>query len=417
VQVKTGDKKATPAVKMHTQAIMHEMMTPTDDQPKSSFPVTTPLQQSSNEHAADGPRTGIDRPQAEGLAVSTRALSPPPGQETPTSASKAFAGMFKVPPPTDSRKPNKLQKKLKSSSRNPSAQSSTNDLNGASAGMVSDENSQSYFPSGNTATAPVDIPQRQPNPALAQSDGSPLESPPPIGGLHPGMSPSASYRSYSDMEQLDHPDNFALQGDAAEGPVGDAEKRRKKWFSRKNESASQTDRSFGANDPAGRSRSSVLSGGDARKSATLERNKLSSEGGFASTAVTSDSEREGKKNPINWLKTKLQERADKRDEKRLTSPARAEQSASVNSLTGVSQSAASQSQVPAERGVSQSRIGRSMDIMRGKSMDAPRSLATGPSPHRQSQDAPQPVLAAPQPPLSNQAAAQGQVTAPVPISE
>jgi GTPase-activating protein SAC7 len=426
VQAKTGDKKATPVVKMHTQGIMHEMMTPTDDEPNMSFPVSTPLQQSSNEHTADGPRIGINRPQAEGLAVSTRALSPPPGQETPTSASKAFVGMFKSPPLTDSRKPNKLQKKPKSSSRNPSAQSSTNDLNGASAVMVSDENAQSYFPTANIATAPVDIPQRETKTVLAQSDGSPLESPPPIGGLHPGMSPSASYRSYSDMEQLDNPDSFALQGDAAEGSAGDAEKRRKKWFSRKNESsATQTDRSFGTNDPAGRSRSSILSGGDARKSATLERSKLSSEGGFASTAVTSDSEREGKKNPINWIKSKLQERAEKRDErdrvrdeKRLTSPARGEQSASVNSLTaGVSQSAASQPQPPAEKATSQqSRIGRSMDVMRGKSMDVPRSQATHPSPHRQSQDAPQSLLSASQR-LSNPAAAQGQVAAPVPISE
>jgi len=101
-------------------------------------------------------------------------------------------------------------------------------------------------------------------------------------------------------------------------------------------------------------------------------------------------------------------------------------------LTGISQGSASQPQQPAEKTISQqSRIGRSMDIVRGKSMDVPRSQASGPSPHRQSQDTPQPLLNAPQPqlntpqphlntpqpPMSNQAATHGQVSAPVPIPE
>jgi hypothetical protein len=386
-------KKAPPVKKLHSQAIMQEMISPIENDLPSlpgTFPPGAPDPQAQVQVT---PSQGINRTAPGHLTLPTNPLSPPSDQTTPTG--RIVTALFGAKsPPVDGRRPNKLQKRRTGGSANPSAHSSTQSLTEPPEVDLSHVSIQNSLASN----APLLTPRKENIAGQMWQDDAPLKTPPAIGGNYkPNSSPAASYASHSDLEGGD-PEHLNLQGDD-----NGAEGKRRHWFprDRKQElSPPHTTPILGSNGLAQTSRSSILSGGEGggRKSVTLDRSQLSGEG------VTSDSERDGRKekNPINWIKGKVrdfQDRKEERDrvkeEKRMVSPTRVsvERSGNANvptnidsvTSTGVAGSQKSAEQLmppPATRNV------LTRDAGRGKSLDVPRSPSQTATfgPQRQSQD-------------------------------
>ncbi|KAF2667066.1 RhoGAP-domain-containing protein [Microthyrium microscopicum] len=292
--------------KLHSQPIMHEVMSPTSDE-MMSFSRTRPLPEGLGDDVKTptaATYNGTNNP-----PTNISATGPPSEPVTPQPAGtpRTFTQIFSKPGPgDDGRKPNKLQKKR---SPLPSAHSSTHSLNDP----YPPESMQSI---NSLTSTPLMSPQKENRPLPL--DDMPLRSPPPIGeNYKPKMSPTTSYMSQSDAEQT-HPNQSVSTLDQ------DPEGKRRHWF-RKTDQSGQS--SLGGNSQAARSRSSVLSGGesrrsvDNRRSVNMDRGQMNEYG----EPVTSDSERDSKKNfnPISWAKGKIQTHQEKKDEqKRMKSPTR-----------------------------------------------------------------------------------------------
>jgi hypothetical protein len=214
------------------------------------------------------------------------------------------------------------------------------------------------------------------------------------------MSPAASYQS-----DLEAPEHLQLQNESPD--VGG----KRHYFFARDRKADVTSQpqasSVGSNGLAQQSRSSVLSGEDSRKSTSMDRSAARQSGEALAAGATSDSERESRKekNPVRWIKGKLQDFADKfdhpertRDEqRRMVSPTRGQQQpAMAMGTTTLKPGGASprRQQQPSEPRSSMqlrpSAESRQSDIGgggRGKSFDVPRATpAQAPSLMRQSQD-------------------------------
>jgi GTPase-activating protein SAC7 len=341
-------------------------------------------------------------------------VSGPTGQVTPTNARATLTSLLSgKSPPGDGRQPNKLRKKRMPGSANPSAHSSQNSLSGP---LPEPEGYQASIPASTGSNMPL---------LNAQSPGGhlhPMEQGTPVP-LKPTMSPTGSFRSHSTATD---PDQTLIPTDASAPPSlatadslrepydpeqsAEKEKKRRGWFLR-NKDTPDRDRTmsqsgfvppnppFAANETAQRSRSSIVTEGTAgRKSTNIDRSTSNAVGSPESYGTTQQaphapiplndpssagSDRESReKNPLKgWIKGKLAERAEKKEErdrlkeeeKRTRSPPggsrehRRGLSASMQSLTA---------QMTGEAG----RSGKSMDIPRrtrderqtGKSMDLQR---------------------------------------------
>ena len=347
---------------------------------------------------------GADQ-RTEGIAIpppSDRGLVVPGGSGITTPGVKTTFKEFLSgkSPPSDGRKPNKLQKKRLPGSQNPSANSSSQSLE------VPTGADQLSIGASTASNAPLLGPGRdQLLPPFTQL-ATPTKQPPTQtagGELKPNMSPTASFRSHSTatepegLDQLtDTPVPVPAQAATTDRDVGETEhtaQKKRYWFSRNRDdrTGSQTHiqlpPALGQNDPAQRSRSSVISGGGdtARKSMTVDRSGTTSTLGTGSaeapivptgpsTTTTSAGdeieEKRGERNPINWIKGKVRERAEKREEKRAKSPTPG------NGKQGSLQNLAEGLNPPPPIGgvVSGRSSGRSFDLVRGsgRSMDVQR---------------------------------------------
>lgn len=386
LETEKGDAKAE---KKPVQHRLQEVLSPTD----GVFPASIPIPATSPEQKSTPARgLGASRQTPGSLALpSPNFHGPTSEQTTPTGAAKGFGIFGTRSPPLDGRRPNKLQKKRGVGSPFPSAHSSTNSL--ADAAAQSDQMAASLQQLA--ANPSLLTPPRE---HLPVHESPVLKSPPPIGGnLKPSMSPAASYRSQSDLEA---PEYLQLQNESP-----DASSKRHYFFAR-DRKADVTSQpmatSVGSNGLAQRSRSSVLSGED-RKSTSIDRSatQQSTEAG-----PTSDSERESRKekNPVRWIKGKLQDFAEKfdhpertRDERRMVSPTRGQQQHQPMAMGTAALkpgSASPRRQQPSEpRSSMQHRPSgesRRSELSggRGKSFDVPRTAAQAASPLRLSQEVP-----------------------------
>lgn len=317
----------------------------------SSSEQPTPLAPSSAPQTPSDSKTqlGTDPKKPDSIALpanTDRSLAPPGVLGTPTSGVKTTFKDFLAgkSPPTDGRKPNKLQKKRLPGSQNPSANSSSQSLEAPVPGA-----DQLSIGASTASNAPLLGPGRDqllhPGPQLS----TPTKQPPSQTGgeAKTSTSPTASFRSHStatEPEGLDQLTDAPLP--AAERDLTDSEpaqQKKHRWFSRSRDdrSGSQTNivppPVLGQNDPAQRSRSSVISGGGpeagARKSMTVDRSGTTSTytssamgaeapsvptgPGVAAAAAAAGDEGEDKKerNPLNWIKGKVRERAEKKEER------------------------------------------------------------------------------------------------------
>jgi hypothetical protein len=337
VETNDSEKTARPALstdsKLHSQPLLNEVMTPAGEH-LMSLPrgVTLFDERMSGSGTQDIPLDNASANPVQSVAIPTttpvpRALEPATPQTTaangPRPLSSFFAGRS---PPSDARKPNKLQKKR---SPLPSAHSSTHSLNDPAPEGTSMQSINSSL-----SGAPLLTPRAENRPVPL--DELPLKSPPPIGDSYRANgSPTASNMSVSDAEPLPGQDLLSASYESRDGSNMDAKKRH--WFSRKNDGSQQL--SIGSNGQAANSRSSVLSseGGrksmniEGRRSVNMERIQSATDQGEGTYGPVSDTDREGRKNPISWIKGKLQDRSEKRDGrdrskdgKRVVSPARGE---------------------------------------------------------------------------------------------
>ena len=355
-------------------------------------------------------------PRTEGIAIplpTDRGIVVPGGPGTTTPGVKTTFKDFLSgkSPPSDGRKPNKLQKKRLTGSQNPSANSSSQSLE------VPTGADQLSIGASTASNAPLLSPGRDQLLHPGSQLATPTKLPPTQmagGELKPSTSPTASFRSHStatEPEGLDQLTDAPMPAAAIaiDRDLGDTEytmmQRKRYWFSRNRDdrSGSQTHiqlpLGLGQNDPAQRSRSSVTSagGGDAtRKSMTVDRSgttsTLASGGADAPTVPTGPStmvmmsageeieEKRGERNPITWIKGKVRERAEKREEKRAKSPTPG--SGKQGSLQNLAEGL---NPPPPIGGVVSGRSsGRSFDLVRGsgKSMDVQR-VATTPAQQQQ----------------------------------
>jgi len=347
----------------------------------------------------------------EGIAIpppSDRGLMVPGGLGPITPGVKATFKDFLSgkSPPSDGRKPNKLQKKRLPDSQNQSANSSSQSLE------VPTGADQLSIGASTASNAPLLSPGRDQLLHPGSQLGSPTKQPPTQttgGELKPNMSPTASFRSHStatEPEGLDQLTDAPMPAPAAaiDRELGDTEhtmQKKRHWFSRNRDdrSGSQTyiqpPLALGQNDPAQRSRSSVISGsgGDAaRKSISIDRSGTTSTlcsgsaeaptvpTGPSMTAATAGEENEekrGERNPITWIKGKVRERAEKREEKRAKSPTPG--SGKQGSLQNLAEGLNPPPPIGGAGGVVSGRSsGRSFDLVRGsgKSIDGQRIATT-----------------------------------------
>jgi len=345
----TQSQHATPEV---VSASFGEQTTP----PAPGLTVQMPSAFAGND---SNTQLGAD-PRTEAVAIppqSDRGLLVPGGSGTTTLGVKSTLKDFLSgkSPPSDGRKPNKLQKKRVPGSQNPSANSSSQSLE------VPTGADQLSIGASTASNAPLLSPGRDQLLHPGPQPGTPTKQPPAqaaagaAGELKPNTSPTASFRSHStatEPEGLDQLADAPMQPSviaagaaaaaAADREIGDAEpttQKKRYWFTRNKDdrSGSQTQiqppTMLGQNDPAQRSRSSVISGGGgdagaaaARRSMTVDRSGTTStlgSGGAEAPSVSAgpsttgeeNDEKRGDRNPITWIKGKVRERAEKKEER------------------------------------------------------------------------------------------------------
>jgi hypothetical protein len=330
---KTARPKMNTDSKLHSQPIMQEVMTPAGEH-LMSLPRSGPLFEdvvSGNKTPNAATDNAIPRPvqtvKIPSSIPSSRAMEPTSSPSAASNGGRPLSSFFSGRlPPSDNRKPNKLQKKR---SPLPSAHSSTHSLNDSVPEGTSMQSINSSLSNQALLTPRV---ENRPVPL----DQLPLKSPPPIGDtLRSNGSPTTSNMSQSDAEQYSGQDLLSASYESRDGSNMDVSKGRRWFSSRKNDPNQQP--SLGSNGQAANSRSSVLSseGGrksmniDGRRSVNIDRGQSSTDQSEAAYGPMSDAEREARKsrNPINWIKGKLQDQAEKRDgrdQRHAASPARGE---------------------------------------------------------------------------------------------
>ena len=227
------------------------------------------------------------------------------------------------------------------------------------------------------------------------------------------MSPTASFRSHStatEPEGLDQLADTPLPSSDRELTDSEPSQQKKRhWFSRAKDDkhGSQSNilapqPSVGQNAPAQRSRSSVISSGApdaaaARKSVTLDRSAaappqpavIAPPTDAAAPAATpaappapADDEAErGGRNPLTWIKGKVRERAEKKEEARAGRSPAGRFERSQASLAGVAAAEGLAAPPPlgppaSSAAASARSSGRSVDLARGRSFDAQRPPPT-----------------------------------------
>ena len=270
-------------------------------------------------------------------AVTDRNLSPPSGAGTPSGMKSTFKDFLSgKSPPSDGRKPNKLQKKRLPGSQNPSANSSSQSLEGPVPGA-----DQLSIGASTASNAPLLTPGRDQLLHPGSQLGTPTKQPPSQASseLKPSMSPTASFRSHStgpEPEGLDQLADAPMPSSDRELTDSEpAQQKKRHWFSRTKDErhGSQSNITLpqfniGQHDPAKRSRSSVISGSGpdaasaSRKSMTMDRSTATASAAAAADATATgappaadeDADRK-ERNPLNWIKGKRRERAEKKEER------------------------------------------------------------------------------------------------------
>ncbi|EON69716.1 hypothetical protein W97_08976 [Coniosporium apollinis CBS 100218] len=254
------------------------------------------------------------------------AMSTP--METPGSSNRPFAILFSKALPADankeSRKPNKLKKRVPSSTA--SAHSSTHSLSGPLAGR---DGPPSPLPPG-LSYAPTDSLREQPQASTLETMPS---KPSALEVKQPSMSPTASTRSrstvadYSEVEQGDEPTSHADQPEE--------QKKKRRWrisHSHRSDSdktvtaqavVSPGPSNLGSNAGAQKSMSSMGSSAEPQRRSFVETNPYftAEPQGPSSAAAQEAPERElERRGPMGWIRGKLAERKEREAERRAKSP-------------------------------------------------------------------------------------------------
>jgi hypothetical protein len=269
---------------------------------------------------------------------------------------RSVSSFFNRSPTVDAEKkqPNKLRKKQRQPSSNPSAQSSTNSLH-APQPAVSNTSSPAVQPSAGPqdvverpvlesipsgvpsgydtldATPPAtqtpraeQIPQHLPQQITQQPQRPDVEPSVPSDSTSKARSPPSSIHSHSsfnDQSDADHREEFVAATEQRE--------KRSRWrLSRHRDSSNHGSslapgRAIGSDAGAGASSSSVGSASRPRKSFTGDTVPVGSESTFVATHPHSSNEshpgsaagHEEKKGPLGWIKNKMREKREESKEK------------------------------------------------------------------------------------------------------
>jgi hypothetical protein len=269
-----------------------------------------------------------------------------PDVSTPTRE-RNVSSFFQRSPTMDSEKkpPNKLRKKRIPGSSNPSAQSSTQSLNGQQSAAaspavkpargpqdVSEHTQLESIPSANRtlsnseATPPLTETPRAEQPAQVPSRPEDLHHS-SDRTLKPHASPTSSLHSrssYNDQSQsdLDHVDDAAA--------VAEQKEKRSRWRLSRHRDTPQSlgnnltpKKGLGVDNAAGASTSSVGSSSRPRKSFTGDTVPIGSDSTLVGTHLQSSNESgsaagasaEEKKGPLGWIKNKMREKREENKEK------------------------------------------------------------------------------------------------------
>ncbi|KAJ8066122.1 hypothetical protein OCU04_005213 [Sclerotinia nivalis] len=257
-----------------------------------------------------------------------------------STPSRIVSNLFQRSPTegADKRQPNKLRKKRLPGSSNPSAQSSTNSLDGRSSSVSpglhasrvnsdhSDhprlENLSTLNPilSNTQATPPATETPRAEQPAHFTPMRPEDPHHPSDRTLRPVISPVSSLHSHSsfnDQSDLDHGEDPAL---------AEAKEKRSLWrMSRRRDDsntlgAALSPKKNGSDSGAGASSSSVGSSSRPRKSFTGDTVPVATDSGFPNAHIYSSNESgsmalEERRGPLGWIKSKMREKRDESREK------------------------------------------------------------------------------------------------------
>ncbi|KAF7864047.1 hypothetical protein EAF04_007012 [Stromatinia cepivora] len=257
-----------------------------------------------------------------------------------STPSRIVSNLFQRSPTegADKRPPNKLRKKRLPGSSNPSAQSSTNSLDGRSSSVSpglhasrvnsdhSDHprlenistlnpilsNTQAAPPAAETPRAeqPAHFTPMRPEDPHHPSDRTLRPVISPVSSLH-------SHSSFNDQSDLDHGEDPAL---------AEAKEKRSLWrMSRRRDDsntlgAALSPKKNGSDSGAGASSSSVGSSSRPRKSFTGDTVPVASDSGFPNAHIYSNNESgslafEERRGPLGWIKSKMREKRDESREK------------------------------------------------------------------------------------------------------
>lgn len=327
----------------------------------SSSEATTPLAPVDRD-ASPATRSDYQTPRKD----TTPLLSPTGGSgerelnrsvsNTPSSNAKGFLDIFKQSPGSDGdgRKPNKLRKKQYPGSSLSSAHSSSHSLH-------EQEPQRSPLMPAFPSTATQEPPMNDRNPersnyATAQTTPTTLPTPqsPPQRSttettLKPTLSPSHSFHSNTEATDASDADMAGDEGPRELPKSPEKEKKRSRWrLSRTQNKLDQSSPAPPPADPFGSKEnttsrstvgSSTFSNSQPRRSfqeptpltpSATDPSSGSPQQNTASAGITpsstdpavfSDSERE-KRGPMSWIRGKIQERKDKEDAKRSSTPER-----------------------------------------------------------------------------------------------
>lgn len=275
---------------------------------------------------------------AGGSEQSQERLLPPDTIESKPEPQRMVSSLFSRSPTTEGEKkqPNKLRKKRIPGSSNPSAQSSSNSLSGPSSAAQS-PSAHPTLP----AHAVAEHPQLESIPAANPLVTETHPTPPVVDSLDGAaqarlmdsnhssdgtLKPKPSSTSMQSLSTTnDHSDmNHTDTDDAA--PSTEASEKRRRWrMSRRKESQgahalgsdpANSKKTLGSNGGADTSSNSVTSNSQPQKTITGDSgSEPTSSTQAQQTSSESNPNKEEKKGPIDWLKTKMREEKEKKRER------------------------------------------------------------------------------------------------------
>lgn len=335
----TVPSKRSPALPSSRRAQVSLSPSPKPSPSAAGFPTSTPNTVRGLSPLMAASRNISPAPETASLAgrseQSQERLLPDASESRPEPRERNVSSLFSRSPTTaegEKKQPNKLRKKRTPGSSNPSAQSSSNSLSGPPSAAqspsarptlpvhaVAEHPQLESIPSANPR-----VTETVPTPPVSDSlDGTSQAKVMDSNHSSDGtLKPKPSSTSMQSLSTNDHSDINHTDTDDA-GPSAEATEKRRRWrMSRRKESqgahslaSDPAKKSLGSNGGAETSSNSVTSNSHPQKSVTGDSKSDPTPSTQAQHAGSESNNKEEKKGPIDWLKTKMREEKEKKRER------------------------------------------------------------------------------------------------------